>query len=173
MKAVKQRIENEFVSIEFKEDVQRHCLRVLAKTNPVRQIRQIYYRDVASELCYWTQFKWARLVRWMTTKKWLRKLIPHSLNCFANAREVVLIPHVWEIPEEVDDSIKAQLGGWDKEIPPFMILVGVAACHEMMKSQHFSLQPVWSSGLNGNKFEMYGLSVRLTDKIEKNAVIVL
>jgi len=107
----------------------------------------------------------------MKLKKWTGWMIPYSLECFANAKEVVITPMVWEIPEEVDASLKAQLSGWHGSNRPTSAIVGMKSRYELIRSRHFSMMPVMEES-GSFDFQIYGLTMHVTDKIEENGVIV-
>lgn len=108
----------------------------------------------------------------MCRKKWLHKMVPYSIECFANATEVVAGYEVYQLPESVEASIKAQLGGWDGPHRPKMIIVGREAYFNVIRSKHFSLMPPFEED-SEMRFELYGLPVLVTPKIEPNGVIVI
>lgn len=152
----------------------RNLLRVVAKTKPARQRLQFFKQELRSEECYWVSHRWARFVRWMCRKRWLRKLVPYPLECFANASEVTLAPSTWELPSAAIESIHQQMCGLFADgQEPSLILVGRETHYELLKSDHYSMMPIMVRDSGDDTLRYRGVKMVVTNKLEPNSVLVI
>lgn len=161
------------VRIQMYEDAASNLIHVLAKTPPTKPLQVHVRREMEVNDCYWVTQRWARLIRWMTSRKWTRWMIPYPLKCLANASEVGWKSCAHEIPEHVQDSIHAQIANLYKDGKRVdRILVGYEALHQAGQSLNFSMMPLpHDHGDVWHGFE--GFPMLLCSRLEENSVLVL
>jgi hypothetical protein len=174
MRAAETLIHNDFYKVEMMPDLVRGCIRVMATTKPVAAPLNFVEQRFTSESCYWVHHCWARAIRWMLRKKWLRKLVPYPIEALVSAREVVLEPSTFQWPEKLLDNIHAQIAELHSNgQKPTLIIVGRQVECELMAEIHFSVMPIIQQDRQNQTMSYRGIPVVQTNKLEHDAVLVI
>ena len=120
-------------------------IRLLAQTKPVGPFPQFWTMSTTHEPSPWTKKRWARVIRWMLRKKWLRKLVPYPIECLVFAHETTACCETTTLPESLHESVVAQMVNLRmKNMVPGAILVGRKRPRELSSMLDFCMIPAMS-----------------------------
>lgn len=164
---------DEHMNVSWQRDVAGRLAHVLARTKPVR-VQYAWRREVRSDACAWCSSWWARLIRWLCSRRWTHRLVPYPLEALACASEVTVSCNVFRLPDDAVDTIQAQMAAMKLDgRRPRQIVVGYRTAEELLRSRHISLMhPGWGMSLQA-EVEFLGCPVLITPNMEEGAVLVL
>lgn len=158
----------------YKDSIHR-LVRVMAKAPPIPdaglyRINQTIKREPAE----WTYSKWARAVKWMLRKRWLRWIIPFPIERLVHAEYVTYAYETVKCEESLWSLIHGQIAEIKMDgREPKCIIIGFQAFHDLARDLNFNFSTPSLPTCSTEWGEIAGVPAILSHRVSPNSCLVV